>query len=295
MNDRTFKIQEIKRLIKKCWSRETTFDQKKWSKQNPAWGQCAVTSLVIQDFCGGEILRGMYRFQDDNEKFTGSHYWNRLPDGTEIDLTRCQFPKNCEISIGEPRTRQSLLSNVFTRKRYIILRLNVEKLLTGENRLFEDHIYRSCFEVALDSNCQKMKFGCVVIYNDDIIVAETNKRLDPLNYLCEPECIRLSIQSRTESMIGACAHAEEFAVWEVVRRLGVRRLGDCKFYIAGFGKSNEPYLRREREFTCLRCAVLMYMAGVRNIYVPVINQWQKLTAQEAIKTASRYATGIKKV
>jgi hypothetical protein len=32
----------------------------------------------------------------------GAHYWNRLPDGTEIDLTREQFGRD-EL-VQEPRT-----------------------------------------------------------------------------------------------------------------------------------------------------------------------------------------------
>ena len=46
-------------------------------------GQCAVTALVVQDFLGGELIRAFVCGE--------SHYWNRLPDGSELDLTADQF------------------------------------------------------------------------------------------------------------------------------------------------------------------------------------------------------------
>lgn len=50
---------------------------------NVSKGQCAVTALLIQDLFGGKLIRG--------ECGKVSHYWNELPDGTEVDLTRRQF------------------------------------------------------------------------------------------------------------------------------------------------------------------------------------------------------------
>ena len=60
--------------------RRTSADPEGWSPHNRPWGQCAVTALVVQDRFGGELLRA---------RVDGvSHYWNRLPDGSELDLTR---------------------------------------------------------------------------------------------------------------------------------------------------------------------------------------------------------------
>jgi hypothetical protein len=121
-------LQEIKELLEKSWSEKTTSEPKYWTKENPAWGQCAVTALVVQDFFGGELLRGLFKFKDTKSvEFVGSHYWNRLPDGTEVDLTRCQFPEDVEISIGELRTRQYVLSYPETRRRYKILKTEIER------------------------------------------------------------------------------------------------------------------------------------------------------------------------
>lgn len=60
-----------------------------WPPDNPARGQCGVTALVIQDHIGGELLMATVLNPDGSHQ--GVHYWNRLPDGTEVDLTREQF------------------------------------------------------------------------------------------------------------------------------------------------------------------------------------------------------------
>ncbi len=60
-----------------------------WSPANPAWGQCDVTALVVQDLLGGELMCGeVYGVHGGRQGF---HWWNRLPDGSQIDLTRDWF------------------------------------------------------------------------------------------------------------------------------------------------------------------------------------------------------------
>ncbi len=56
---------------------------------NPSRGQCGPTALTIHDLLGGELLLAEVRRTDGSRQ--GVHYWNLLPDGTEIDLTREQF------------------------------------------------------------------------------------------------------------------------------------------------------------------------------------------------------------
>lgn len=60
-----------------------------WSPDNPSRGQCGVTALVLHDHLGGDLLVAEV-LRDDGSR-QGFHTWNRLPDGTEVDLTREQF------------------------------------------------------------------------------------------------------------------------------------------------------------------------------------------------------------
>ena len=75
--------------IKDCWSVDTSSDPVDWSIDNPAWGQCAVTSCVVCDFLGGQVIWAVAVCPDGREI---SHYFNLLPDKQTIDLTIEQFP-----------------------------------------------------------------------------------------------------------------------------------------------------------------------------------------------------------
>lgn len=122
-------LEEIKELLTLSWSYETCSPglKKEWNKENPSLGQCAVTSLIVNDFFGGKIMKCM--------TLSGSHYYN-LIDGKIVDLTVEQFlgeiPKYEDSS---ERTRDYLLSNEDTKKRYKNLLYNLKlfiKIKKGE-------------------------------------------------------------------------------------------------------------------------------------------------------------------
>lgn len=108
----------MRTLFELVWSADTSAADD-WSPDNPAKGQCAVTALVLQDRLGGVLLRAV------NEGV--SHYWNRLPDGFEVDMTRDQFTTWEPGEIVE-RDRDYVLSFPDTAARYALLceRLGVE-------------------------------------------------------------------------------------------------------------------------------------------------------------------------
>ena len=107
--------------IRCSWGRDTSYEPDVWSLDNPAWGQCAVTSLVIQDYFGGNLLR----VTDGH----ATHYWNRV-DGVDIDLTLMQFPSTPTwTSPAEFVDREYVLSWSETRVRYDRLRRRVAHLL----------------------------------------------------------------------------------------------------------------------------------------------------------------------
>lgn len=99
--------------LREAWCRETSAKPEVWTEDNPAWGQCAVTALVIQDLLGGELMRA---------EINGiSHYWNKV-GGTTLDVTREQFPSVETFTDPEPRSREYVLSNPETVRRYQLLR-----------------------------------------------------------------------------------------------------------------------------------------------------------------------------
>jgi len=93
--------EDIEAAVRGSWARDTCdpVDADDWSTANPARGQCGTTALTINDLLGGELLVAEVLHADGTRQ--GVHWWNRLPDGTEIDLTREQFTDH-EV-IQQPR------------------------------------------------------------------------------------------------------------------------------------------------------------------------------------------------
>jgi hypothetical protein len=85
------KLDAVTSAIRASWSKDTCdpVDVDGWSSDNPSRGQCGSTALVLGDIFGGELLLAEVHFSDGS--LQGYHYWNRLPDGEEVDLTGTQF------------------------------------------------------------------------------------------------------------------------------------------------------------------------------------------------------------
>jgi hypothetical protein len=62
-----------------CWP--DAYRRKK--KKSPLYLHCAAAATVVKALFGGDIVTGRVKGIQ--------HYWNRLPDGIELDLTSCQF------------------------------------------------------------------------------------------------------------------------------------------------------------------------------------------------------------
>lgn len=97
-----FTLTELEQAISQSWSEDTADPREgeQWSLDNPALGQCDVTSLVVHDLLGGELAAADVYLDGQRVE---AHMWNRLPRGLEIDLTRDQFRQG-EV-LGEPRFR----------------------------------------------------------------------------------------------------------------------------------------------------------------------------------------------
>ncbi|WP_460563656.1 YunG family protein [Geodermatophilus arenarius] len=90
--------------VRAAWCRETRDDSDlaDWSPGDPARGQRGATALVLHDLLGGDLLLAEVRRTDGSRQ--GVHWWNRLPGGREVDLTREQFALH-EVGGGAGRRR----------------------------------------------------------------------------------------------------------------------------------------------------------------------------------------------
>ncbi len=112
---------DFKTLLPLICDSETSADPDNWTSENPLWGHCAVVSLLAQDIFDGELLRASLA---DYPEFAHmrSHYWNRLPNGTNEDFTASQFGRRYPVNlVAEPRDRSYVLSHPETARRYNLL------------------------------------------------------------------------------------------------------------------------------------------------------------------------------
>ena len=153
---------KFSKLVHSISSRDTSSDPKHWNKNNPLWGHCAVVALLAQDYFDGDLIRGSLA-EIETYAYLKSHFWNKLPNGEEIDFTKDQYkgssclkardiepilaPRlgnvkaiafpflslyvaNKDLSIhnliGELRSRESILNHPDTIRRYNLLK---ERLL----------------------------------------------------------------------------------------------------------------------------------------------------------------------
>jgi hypothetical protein len=134
MSNNTVTLERLIAALQSSWSADTCFDASEWSTDNPARGQCVVSSLVVQEYFGGELMRYRVRISDHEEM----HYCNTLPDGTILDATGQQYKTPVTLEIlpidlkGFANVREKRLADEGTRKRYELFSRRVaEKLKTS--------------------------------------------------------------------------------------------------------------------------------------------------------------------
>ncbi|KUJ67974.1 hypothetical protein ACZ90_23550 [Streptomyces albus subsp. albus] len=99
-------LGDIERAIRSSWAADTCSPddaaRAEWTAENPAWGHCDITTLVVHDLLGGDLLLGEVYLDGEQH---GYHWWNRLPSGIEIDLTQDQFRRGQLVSGRRPVER----------------------------------------------------------------------------------------------------------------------------------------------------------------------------------------------
>lgn len=160
-------LQELSAALHASWSADTAYDPEDWSRENNARGQCVVSSLVVQDYFGGDLLG--YAVREDSLRET--HYMNRLPDGTIVDTTASQYTSPVAmqlktVNLGEfASVRDKRLADTSTQKRYEILKERVAQVLVGKQeapliagtyRHYKGNEYKVLYEATDTETGQRM-------------------------------------------------------------------------------------------------------------------------------------------
>ncbi|MFZ2836261.1 MAG: hypothetical protein WAZ21_02990 [Candidatus Saccharimonadales bacterium] len=126
-------IKDIVKALEASWGPDTAFDKDDWTVENSARGQCVISSLVVQDYFGGELLK----YSVEGENLHETHYFNQLPDGTIVDTTKKQYTHRVSLTRkpasleGFTSIREKRLSDNDTRLRYELLKSRVSSYLNN--------------------------------------------------------------------------------------------------------------------------------------------------------------------
>lgn len=129
MNTQNVKITRsaeliLEKCLKSVWSIDTCCPKNhaRWNKESNPWaGQCLVTALIVQDYFGGDLWYCKHY----------DHYWNKLENDLEIDLTINQFPPDFEPCFDCVKFRKTVLNDKNLSLRYNILRNLVDMYKGG--------------------------------------------------------------------------------------------------------------------------------------------------------------------
>lgn len=83
-------VDQLRSHLLAAWGPDTCYPnmREEWTPEKPSRDQCGMTALVVQDVLGGDLVQGEVHVAGEQ---VGHHYWNRLPDGSDVDLTGDQF------------------------------------------------------------------------------------------------------------------------------------------------------------------------------------------------------------
>ena len=122
-------LDDLYNILRKCWSKETAYRscQNDWVPNDPSYGQCAITAMLVHDMFGGTI----HRIRVDGG---GTHYFNKI-NGQYVDLTSEQFDLyNIPVRYepNEQMNRQYCGKNEDTKRRFELLIGNIKRYLDSQ-------------------------------------------------------------------------------------------------------------------------------------------------------------------
>ena len=100
-------VEKLQYVFKDSWSLKSS---SKWSFYNPSSGHCGVTSLVVNDFLGGEIRK--------THLPQGWHFYNVI-QGRRYDFTASQFVSNIVYEDRRSSREEAIKDTNISQYRYL--------------------------------------------------------------------------------------------------------------------------------------------------------------------------------
>ena len=119
-------LELLQKYLYTVYSKDTCYPACKdsWNDKNPTLGHCAIVSLIVNDYFGGEI----YKIKVDEI----SHYFN-LIDNNVVDFTSNQFNKKIDYNCKIKKDRLQILQDEDTALRYKMLKIRLQLIIEDED------------------------------------------------------------------------------------------------------------------------------------------------------------------
>ena len=128
-------LEILTKILQSSWSVDTARTPSEWNESNPARGQCVISSLIVQDYFGGELIR----YKVTGEGIDETHFCNLLDGDILVDTTVSQYQtvvsqtRKPEKLDGFASTQERLLADEDTLRRYMILKSRVDAQLQAQH------------------------------------------------------------------------------------------------------------------------------------------------------------------
>ncbi|SHM22082.1 YunG family protein [Actinacidiphila paucisporea] len=125
----TWNLLDLDRAFRASWAADTCSPddvcREEWRPDNPSWGHCDISTLLVHDLFGGDLMVGEVHLDGEQHGF---HWWNALPSGIELDVTAEQFRRGQRVTGARAVTRpQGPLAHRW--EEYLLLRERVSRHL----------------------------------------------------------------------------------------------------------------------------------------------------------------------
>lgn len=149
-----------------------------------------------------------------------------------------------------------------------------------------------CWELASNSDCKKMKFGSVIVLDEEIIGEGYNHVAHPSRK--DSCCLRKGVKSGTRLELCNAMHSEQSSMINAHHR-GHADLSNVTLYVGGIFPDGKRLIKREPGLYCTFCARPMAEERINKVVVPTKIGEAELSLTDVLRTAYQFATGIKEI
>jgi len=147
--------------------------------------------------------------------------------------------------------------------------------------LFNDPIYQSCINLAMNSKGKFERYGSRLVMDGEMLGKGGWNRA--IAHPAWPKKLERIVRQ------GYTNHAEVEALNDILMN-NSQNIEGADIYVAGYFFKTKQLFFQEK-YTCIKCPPKLFDYGIKNIIIPTINGWKKRPIKEALEEAKEYNNG----